>query len=68
MSCLFCDASGFFCMPKRRCITAKRVERDGGIEVKIAKVINNNVISIYQADGAELVVVGLPLRTSRGIK
>lgn len=34
------------------------MERDGGIEVKIAKVINNNVISIYQADGAELVVMG----------
>ena len=26
--------------------------------MKIAKVINNNVISIYQADGAELVVMG----------
>lgn len=34
------------------------MERDGGIELRIAKVINNNVISIYQADGAELVVMG----------
>lgn len=35
-----------------------RVDREWGMEVKIAKVINNNVISIYQADGAELVVMG----------
>lgn len=29
-----------------------------GDEMKIAKVINNNVISVYQADGQELVVMG----------
>lgn len=29
-----------------------------GIEMNIAKVINNNVISVYQTDGTELVVMG----------
>lgn len=32
--------------------------RGKGSTVKIAKVINNNVVSVYQADGTELVVMG----------